>query len=429
MLSNENRLDSKYKNTLNIEDLLQMLQWNQHINSTLDLDTLLNNLMRLACKIVSVQTASLMLLNESGTHLEFTVALGHHGNKLKKKFKIKVGEGLAGTCAKTGSPITCNDTQSDQRFTKQFDKASGFQSKAILSVPMRVKNTVTGVLQVLNPLGRPSFSNHDVALMQMFADQAAIAISNANMHREILSQEQTRRELSLAKDIQKRFLPKEIHQFKTIEMAAKYRSARDIGGDLYDTVLLSTNQIGILIGDVSGKGVPASLMMVKILTDFRRMSKFHQNPAALLSQLNSIVCEDSSFTSMFTTLLFAIFDLDQNTLTFSRAGHEPLLHYHSKLKGFSVLDKKGSIPIGIDESAIYENEVCKFIKNDIFVAYTDGVTESRISASREYGLERLKRFIKKNSQGSKMKTVVKDLFDQLDSKDQHDDMTLIAMRI
>lgn len=157
------------------------------INSTLDLDQLLGLIMATAAEVVSAETASLLLLDETGNELVFKVALGEKGTELKEKFRLKLGEGIAGTVAQTGRSIIVNDASQDPRFAKRVDDATHFQTKAILCVPIKFKDNMLGVLEAINPVGREGFSANDLALFEIFASQAAISIENARLHTDHLT--------------------------------------------------------------------------------------------------------------------------------------------------------------------------------------------------------------------------------------------------
>jgi GAF domain-containing protein len=181
------------------DQLRKVLALNRKINSTLNLDELLTILMTTASEVVNAEVASLLLLDEARENLIFRVALGEKGGALVEKFRVKVGEGIAGHVACCGSPLIVNDTRKDKRFANRFDKQTGFQSKAILCVPLKAKDQLIGVLEAINPRGRKEFCELDLDLLQTFADQAAIAIDNAKLHAEILRQEKARQELAIAR--------------------------------------------------------------------------------------------------------------------------------------------------------------------------------------------------------------------------------------
>lgn len=157
------------------------------INSTPDLDQLLSLIMTTAAEVVSAGTASLLLIDEATNELVFRVALGEKGAELKERFRLRLGEGIAGTVAQTGRSVIVNNVSEDPRFAKRVDKATHFQTRAILCVPIKYNENLMGVLEAINPLGREDFSPNDLALFEIFANQAAIAIENARLHTDHLT--------------------------------------------------------------------------------------------------------------------------------------------------------------------------------------------------------------------------------------------------
>ncbi|MBU9889884.1 MAG: GAF domain-containing protein, partial [Candidatus Omnitrophica bacterium] len=172
-----------------VRNLQKILRLNSILNSTLELDRLLAVIMKTSAEVMRTEVASLLLIDEETKELVFRVALGGKGSALEERFRVKMGEGIAGTVAKNGKPLVINNAQRDPRFAKRFDASTGFITRAILCVPLQAKGKVIGVLQAINPLRREGFCLSDLDLFETFAHQAAIAIENAKLHTEIVRQE------------------------------------------------------------------------------------------------------------------------------------------------------------------------------------------------------------------------------------------------
>jgi sigma-B regulation protein RsbU (phosphoserine phosphatase) len=410
--------------------LRKVLALNRKINSTLNLDELLTILMTTASEVVNAEVASLLLLDEKKENLVFRVALGEKGGALVEKFRVKVGEGIAGHVACCGEALIVNDTRKDKRFANRFDKQTGFQSKAILCVPLKAKDRLIGVLEAINPLGRKEFCDLDLDLLQTFADQAAIAIENAKLHAEILEQEKAKQELAIARDIQQNFLP-DLKQLEgSLDVAATNIPAREVGGDFYDVLRLSENQTAILIADVSGKGVPAALFMVHAVASFRYLAPRHPSPPELLYQLNNALVKNST-RGMFITVSYLVFDRKHETLEYSSAGHFPPLR-KTPSGEISELENAGGTPLGLFEQTPYPAKKIPFLPGETFLLYTDGISEARDRAGNDYSLQRLMdvfKIAREKSASQEAKAVMDDLEIFTRGADPHDDITVLTVRI
>ena len=413
-----------------VENLRKVLELNSIINSTLNLEELLGILMKTAEQVMNSQVASLMLVDEKSHDLIFKVALGEKGGELKEKFRIRMGEGIAGSVAESGNSLIVNDVQNDARFAKRFDDSTGFQTKAILCVPMKAKGKVIGVLQAINPVGRDTFSANDQALFETFADQAAIAIENAQLHGEIVKQERTKQDLKIAHEIQQNFLPDLTGTSFGLDVAAQNIPALAVGGDFYDVIKLDENKTGIVIGDVSGKGVPAALYMVRAISEYRFLAPKAKDPAELVTTLNNTLAPNSPF-GMFVTLFYMVVDHSRKTLHYTSAGHHPLIKREHPTGKVEELDNTGGPPVGLSQGVEYGQSSHEAKPGDAFFTYTDGIVEARNEKAEEYGTDRLKKCVsqKNNSAKDEASQILDDV--KLFAKEaaQHDDITVIAMRL
>lgn len=371
-----------------IDNLYRILELNAKINSTLDLDELLGILMNTAAEVMETHAASLMLLDPSGKELIFKVALGCKANQLKESFRVKVGEGIAGTVAATRQALLVNDTQKDERFAKRFDASTGFKTEAILCVPMHAKGKIIGILEAINPINRKEFTREDLTLFQIFADQAAIAVENARLHTETIQQEKTKQELKIAHDIQQNFLPDLTENKFCFDVAARNIPARQVGGDFYDVIQTGEGRVSVMIGDVSGKGVPAALYMVRAISEYRFLAPLCKTPRELVTRLNRVLSKNAPL-GMFVTLLCMTLDHNTKSLEYVSAGHHPVL-VRKKTGEVRELQNTGGLPAGLSEDSSYEQASCPMENGDSFLAYTDGITESRNLKGEEFGVSRLK---------------------------------------
>jgi len=236
-------------------------------------------------------------------------------------------------------------------------------------------------------------------------------------------------ELGIAKKIQESFLPKGMPEIEGMDIASVMFTARQVGGDLYDFCRFDNERLGVMIGDVSGKGVPASLFMAMVIGAFRSIAGTGIAPNDLLVQLNSKLLKESS-SNLFVTAFYAIFDFKNKTVVYSSGGHLPLLYISANGK-VKFLDCEEGMPLGLAEGAYLRN-VSDFGPGDVFVFYTDGITEAMNSRAELYGADRLESILAANRNlgaADILKTIEKDARTFEPKAKQHDDITLIVIKI
>ena len=236
------------------------------------------------------------------------------------------------------------------------------------------------------------------------------------------------KELDIAKKIQESFLPKEIPQVRRLDISAVMFTARQVGGDLYDFIELGKDKLGVMIGDVSGKGIPASLFMAMVVGAFRSFAKQGVEPEDTLFHLNSKLTKEAP-SNLFVTVFYSIFDVEQRAFIYANGGHMPVL-YLSKGK-VKFLDVEEGMPLGVIEGGYSVNKI-NFEKGDVFIYYTDGVTEAANSKLEFYGKERLTAVVEANfnlSAKEILEAIAKDVRKFEPKTKQHDDITVIVVKI
>lgn len=302
-------------------------------------------------------------------------------------------EGVVGSVVQTGRGQLVPDADTDDRVVRHEDRA--LKVRSVIAVPLSFRDRSFGVLAVANSANGNPFTEMDFSLMQSLAEQAALALHNAEFLNYQLEKKQLDLDLSLASGIQQMLLPDEMPTFAGLDCDARYTPAQKVGGDLYDVFALSDTRLGIAVADVSGKGIPASLLMAICRTNLRQIAPRHASPAAALTELNQVLGENLS-NGMFVTMLYGVIDLAAGTVTFARAGHElPLLSRRNPLTGVPEVTFVGSegMSLGMvpDElfSTIIADHVESFGKGDVLVLYTDGITEAPNEDDKEYSGARL----------------------------------------
>ena len=409
-------------------NLRKVLALTSVLNSTLQLNELLALIMKTSSEVMRSEVASLLLIDEVSQELVFRVALGGKGSELEEKFRVKMGEGIAGSVAASGKPEIVNDPHKDPRFARRFDDSTGFVTRAILCVPMKAKGKVIGVLQAINPLRREAFCQEDLELFETFADQAAIAIENAQLHGEIVKQEKAKQALKIAHEIQQNFLPDLTSHKYGVDLCALTLPAFDVGGDLYDVISLDGDRVGVVLGDVSGKGVPAALYMVRAMSEYRFLAPQAKDPAELLAALNQRLSVNSPF-GMFLTMICLLIDRHTNTVQYSSAGHLPILIRKAAEGTTEVLKGAQSPPLGLMPETSFFLNTSHLETGDALFLYTDGVVEARDKRGKEYTIERLAECVKKeaDSAAGYSERIFEDVRKFTTGADQHDDITALTV--
>lgn len=318
--------------------------------------------------------------------------------QILKSETISFGEGLIGSVAQNVEAVLIQDGADDPRMVKHDDPALAV--KSMIAAPIVFRDRLIGVLAVANPADGMSFNETDFSLAQSLADQAGLAIHNSDLLNLQLEKKKLDLDLSLASNIQQMLLPKTYPKIEHLEMDAVYIPAQKVGGDLYDFFPLSENRLAVAVADVSGKGIPASLLMTICRCNLRHFSALHDSPSRVLTELNRSMAPDMR-PDMFITLIYAVVDTAKNEIVFARAGHElPMLSRHDQEKGIHVTEMIGSegIAVGLVDTelfdAVIEDKTVRFEPGNIFVFYTDGVTEAANQEEVEFSGGRLADVIK-----------------------------------
>ncbi len=400
------------------------------VNSTLDLEQVINLVMEKAQAVMNAEASSVLQFNERTGFLECEVALGDAGDVTKQTLRLKMGEGIAGWVAETGESLNVPDVSADKRFAQKVDNATGFVTRSILAVPLKVRNKLIGVAEVINRIdGRP-FDEYDLELFSTFCRQVALAIDNARIHQSLLDQQKFRQELEAARIIQESFIPQNAPSCPNnrFQISARSMPASSVGGDLYDFIEFGADKLGIVIGDVSGKGIPAALYMARLISDFRFHTQIEEAPENTFFAVNNLLVERGR-RGMFVTLLYLVLDANTGEVTILNAGHVPVLHINGETFQSRAIDKKVGVPLGILANAEFQTHRLQLQPKDKLVCFTDGLIEAKNDAGERYSLSRLLRQLKKGwkSPEDAVKKTISEIEAFAGKTPQHDDLTVVAL--
>jgi sigma-B regulation protein RsbU (phosphoserine phosphatase) len=354
------------------------------VASILDVDELLTRIAQLTKRLIEYRTFGLFLLNEN-SELEIKVAV-KYGEHVEIP-RIGLGEGLVGYAALHKEPVLVPDVSQDPRYIKLVDDVC-----SELAIPLMLKDRCIGVIDLESPL-TDAFSKRDVEIMTLLAGQAAVAIENANLYEELrANQERLEKEVRFAQRVQMALLPSgPPKRLKGVEVAAAFAPARELGGDFHDYLSPESHTLVITLGDVSGKGVPAALYsafaaeLVRGRTFRRRYLPDRSSPAGILSSVNTIL-HQRQLEEYYCTLVYAVFDLKRRALTMANSGLPYPIRWS---EGVCAQIELPGVPLGSFQGTTYDEVTLALHQGDVFVFYSDGVSEAMNDASEEFTAGRL----------------------------------------
>ncbi|MDD3179662.1 MAG: SpoIIE family protein phosphatase [Opitutaceae bacterium] len=310
-----------------------------------------------------------------------------------KSETFPVGEGIVGRVAATGRGELIRDAEDDPRIVKHHDPA--LRVRSVIAAPIMVRRSLIGVLCVCNAADGLPFSATDYSLVEKLAEQAGLAVHNADFVNLQVEKQQLDLDLTMASDIQQMLLPQRMPQVPGFDIEACYQPARKVSGDFYDVFALGGTRLGVAVADVSGKGMSASLLMAICRTTLRRLAPQHDSPARVLIELNRAL-EGDMREGMYITMTYAVFDSATSQVTFARAGHElPLIGRPDYAAGSYVSEFVWSegMPIGLVDAGLFERAIQDCSRGlgpgETMVLYTDGLTEAPNEEEKEFGGGRL----------------------------------------
>jgi sigma-B regulation protein RsbU (phosphoserine phosphatase) len=358
------------------------------INSITDYNELLRAILDVARRVILAEAASLFFVNEETGDLNLAITSFCEGQFVEPKIQVPRGRGIVGWVAERGESLLIPDAYADERFYKEADKQTGFRTRSILCAPLKHEKRVIGVLQILNPRDKPAFEDEDLDGFTAYANLTATAIEKLRSLERTRAQERVERDLSIASDIQKellsRALPTEIDGAR---FAAHNEAASNVGGDFYNVFVKNPYEIYFAIGDVSGKGIAASLLMAQTLSAMQFVFAATTSPADALAKLNSTLNE-RIVRGMFVTTIVGRMIPGSGRAEIASAGHcKPIIlrengHAHE-------VETDGALPLGILPKVAYRQGKIDMGPGDLLVCYTDGLSESRSPGTESFFEEKI----------------------------------------
>ena len=375
--------------------LVLLYRVSQAFNSSLDLDEVLRRVMDEVVSATRAERGFLMLPDADG-RLVFRAARGMDQQTIESP-EFQISRGVVERVAREGQACLTSNAQDDAWLsTRESVMVLGLRS--ILCVPLKLKGATLGIIYVDNRLQAGLFTPDDLELLTAIASSAAIAIENARLYQVAVEKGRMERELQVAREVQAGLIPRETPRIAGWDFAAWWQPARQVAGDFYDFIPITLAKVsepspglGIVIADVSDKGMPAALFMALTRSIVRASVSSAQTPAQCIAQANRLVCADAA-NGMFVTLFYAQLDPLSGEVVYVNAGHNPPLLYSAGQDKLVELRRTG-MALGVDEACTFEGRAVQLNSGDFLLFYTDGVTEAPDMQGQEFGLERLRQVI------------------------------------
>ena len=410
------------RTTRQARTLLLLNEIARELTSILNVDELLKRIAVLLNRIIDYQMFSILLVDDTGQSLRHRFSLRFQEN-IHLKHDIPWGKGIVGAAAAEKAAVLVPDVSKDARYVM-----ANPETKSELAVPLIYKDKVIGVLD-LEHTRRGFFTEDHKRTLTTLAAQIAIALENARLYEQIARQERRlERDLQVARELQIRLLPETMPKVAHLEVAAKFSPARTIGGDLYDFIPYSLSRLGIVIGDVSGKGAPAAIYAALVSGILRSHAPIEPAPAEMLSAVNFSLGE-RRIEAQYICLLYAVWDDQRRTLQVANSGlPRPLFVHDGKME---VIEAAG-IPLGLFDEAEYDEFTFKAKPGDIFVFFSDGILDATNRAGEMFGRSGVERVISACGEQSP-DCIVNSLFQAVEEhaagEVTFDDQTVVAIKV
>jgi len=409
--------------------LKKLIQANQVLASIESLVDLLPQLLRLAQDVTGAQASSILLYNEDKNVLEFAWAmndmLGDKAMKnLKTGFELPMGQGIAGWVAEHREALNVVDAQNDERFSKVADKKSGFVTRCILCTPIIHQDKLLGVVQVLNSLDKDCFGREDKELLESFGHLAGVALVRSELMLQRLNQQKFETQLEAASRLQKQFNPRQPELEGENLIWGSSVPAQFVGGDLYDFIPNSDGSWYIYVADVSGKGLPAALIMSALWTRIRAEALVERTPGEMLKAVNRGAYEFMG-GEVFATMVLLRYYPETGKCEYAVAGHpSPLLVSAGKA---DPLKRPFGLPVGILDDGKFETNDFHLDRGQSLIIVTDGVDEARAGDGEFFGEERMVETLKQVGAPRAGEKLLKAVADWRGETPPNDDTTVVEI--
>src|SRR3989440_2999395 len=375
---------------LTVTDKLRMLlDITKRISRSLDLAQVLNLVMDTLDSLIPYDAAGIYILRSAKKVSELdpddacvfrTEAVRGYDLDELTELQLKMGEGIIGHVALHAEPVISPDVRNDPRYINARER-----TRSEMVAPIISNDEVIGVFD-LESDQLNAYSEDDLQVLMLLASQVAIIIEKVMLHEQLIEKKRLEGQLEVARQLQLELLPAKDPQLEGYDISAYNFPTEEVSGDYYDWVRIYDDQIGLVIADVSGKGVPAALLMAFLRASLRAATHIGYSPHISMAKVNYLLWE-SIERNQFITAFYGILDATNRTLAYSNAGHNPPLLMDKD--GSVRFEERGGVPLGMFRDSRYYEDFATIDPGEVLVLYTDGVTEAENPALEEYGRDRL----------------------------------------
>ncbi len=408
-----------------IEELSILNEIATAIGSTLSMNKIMDLIVNKCIKHLNVEQCALMLFDQNKDDT-YTTLIRRGESSLEKDFNYALTSELVGWMLKHRKPLVINALEKDERFISL--RMENYKLRNLLSAPLSFQGQLVGLIYVLNKKGEMIFTSGDERLLSIIAGQSAQAIENSRLLEEEQSYICIQEEIRMAKEIQLNLLPKQIPDVPGYDIAALNIPESEVGGDYYDFINISKSRMAFCLGDVSGKGLPAALLMANLQATLRGQSFLQSFPKDII-KMSNLLLYNSTDIRKFATLFYGILDSENNEITFCNAGHENPLH----LKSGNVFEElvTGGTVLGFLVDLNFSDEKIKFGEGEILTLFSDGIIDAMNNDAELFGTERLRNIILRNRSKNSaeiIKEIIAGVNKHVGENPQFDDITLLVIK-
>jgi phosphoserine phosphatase RsbU/P len=398
------------------------------VNSSTDVEDVIRSVVDKSIVVTGAERAILMLLDDDGV-ARIALARDAQGRDLGKA--VQYSQSVAMRVQREARGVCLIDTANQGDFSLG-QSILDLKLLTVMCVPLRVKNRLTGMLYVDSKASAKEFSEkEDLTLFRAMADQVASAIDNARLLRHYVEKQRMQEELHVAQQIQQSLLPRGGLQAPGLDIAGMSVPCDETSGDYYDFIRRTGSRLGLVVGDVSGHGIGAALLMSTARAFLRAIAATDATPAELVTRVNRFLKEDVE-TGRFMTLFYGEISLRERQLTYVRAGHNEPILYRAERDAFDELSE-GSVALAmIDDFEFAATGPLPLGKGDVLILYTDGIVEAMNPAREPFGLERIQDIVRSNRTLPSKEIVIRirqAVRDHTGTDVREDDLTLVVARV
>jgi len=415
-----------------VDKLRMLLDITKTISRSLDLQEVLDLVMDTLDSLIPYDAAGIYLVKhlrptdwqagDEETTVFHTEAVRGYDIADMQELHLKMGEGLIGHVAVSGRPFISPDVRKEPRYVN-----ARARTRSEMVAPIISNEEVIGVFD-LESDELNAYVNDDLEVLMLLASQVAIIIEKVMLHDQLIEKQRLETQLEVARQVQLELLPARDPQVEGFDISAYNFPTEEVSGDYYDWVQIYDDQIGIVIADVSGKGVPAALLMAFLRASLRAASHIGYAPQVSMSKVNYLLWE-SIERNQFVTAFYGILDTTNRTLAYSNAGHNPPMLID--VDGTAHFEERGGVPLGMFRDSRYYEYYATIAPGQILVLYTDGVTEAPNPSGEEYGRDRLAEAVRnvRDLPAREMIDVLhRDLIQWTDGQGAGDDVTFFILK-